>query len=84
MVLGETLWRALVIFSFFSFFFFHYYYSFFENLAKISGNPFCIICDFEDAHFVKKLLMVAPEILAYSEIYNALYNPWPITQYTTH
>ena len=70
MVLGETLWRALVIFSFF---FFHYhYYSFFENLAKISDNPFWIICDLEDAYFVKKLLMVASEILTYSEIYNPL------------
>ena len=70
MVLGETLWRALVVF--FLFFFHYYYYSFFENLARISDNLFLIICNLEDAYFVKKLLMVASEILTYSEIYNPL------------
>ena len=51
MFFGETLWRALVIFFLF---FFHYYkYSFFKNLAKISDNLFLIICNLENAYFVK-------------------------------
>ena len=79
MFFGETLWRALVIF--FLFFFHYYYYSlfvclfvclFFENLAKISDNLFLIICNLEDAYFVKKLLMVASKILTYSEICSPL------------
>ena len=69
MVLKEILWRAIVIF--FSFFII-IIINFFENLAKFSDNPFWVICDIEDAYFVKKLLMVASEILTYSEIYNPL------------
>ena len=73
LVLGETLWSALVIFFLsLSLFFFHYYYSFSENLPKILDNLFLIICNLEDAYFVKKLLMVASEILTYSEIYSPL------------
>ena len=70
MVLGKTLWRALVIF--FSCFIITIIIVFFENLAKISDNPFWIICDLEDAYFVKRLLMVASEILTYSKICNPL------------
>ena len=58
--------------DFFFLFFFHYYYGFFENLAKISDNLFLIICNLEDAYFVKKLLMVASKILTYSEICSPL------------
>ena len=73
LVLGETLWSALVIFFSLSLFFFHYYYySFSESLPKISNNLFLIICNLEDAYFVKKLLMVASEIRTYSEIYSPL------------
>ena len=66
MVLGETLWRALEIYLFFLHY--YYYYGFIENLAKISDNPFLIICDLEDTYLVKTFLMVASEILTYSEI----------------
>ena len=69
MLLGETLWRVLVIF-FFSLH--YYYYGFIENLAKISDNPFLITCDLEDTYFAKTFVMVASEILTYSEIYNPL------------
>ena len=58
--------------DFFLFFFHYYYYSSFENLAKISDNLFLIICNLEDAYFVKKLLMVASKILTYSEICSPL------------
>ena len=69
-VLGETLWRALLIF--FPSFFIIIIIVFFENLAKISDNPFLITCDLEDAYFVSKLLMVASDIISYSEIYNPI------------
>ena len=68
MFFGETLRMVLVIF--FLFLFHYYYYSFFKNLAKISDNLFLIICNLEDAYFVKKLLMVASKIITHSEIYS--------------
>ena len=69
-VLGETLWRALLIF--FPSFFIIIIIVFFENLAKISVNLFLIICNLEDVSSVKKLLVVAYDILIYCEIYSPL------------
>ena len=43
-----------------------------SDFAKISDNLFLIICNLEDAYFVKKLLMVASKILTYSVIYGPL------------
>ena len=61
--------RNVKNFDFDCFFFFFF---FFENLAKISDNLFLIICNLEDAYFVKMLLMVASETMTYSEIYSPL------------